>query len=49
MRRVPGPVEEPVVEMVQVKGMLDIRDRPQDAEVEGGLQGPGKVRAEKGR
>lgn len=49
MSRVPGPVEEPVVEMVQVKGMLGIRDRPQDAEVEGGLQGPGKVRAEKGR
>lgn len=41
-------MEEPMVEMVQMKRMLDIRDGPQDAEV-GGLQGPGKVRAEKGR
>ena len=41
-------MEEPIVEMVQMKRMLDIRDGPQDAEV-GGLQGSGKVRAEKER
>lgn len=41
MSRVPGPLEEPVAEMVQVKRTLDIRDGPQDAEV-GGLKARGR-------
>lgn len=32
MSRVPGPVEEPVVEMVQVKANLNVRHGPQDGE-----------------
>lgn len=45
----PGLVEEPVVmKMVQVKGMRT-SEMGLKMQRSGGLQGPGKMRAEKGR